>query len=248
VQAAAPVHVEEYPDLPEWTAKERLVGERDALGFYLTGHPLDRFTQDVERFATTNVGHLRRDQHGSELIIGGVICDFREVQTKSGKGPMAFFQLEDQFGRVEVVAFPKTYARVDEASGLTIAQLLERCGDEPVLVTGKVEVELVEVDDGVTPKYKMLLESIKPIAEVRAARTRSVLLRLRADQLDAPRLLGLKQVVSDHAGPCRMELQVTVDGRYQSDVVFGDRFGVSADESLTTALERLFGPGCATMS
>jgi DNA polymerase-3 subunit alpha len=248
VQAAAPVHVEEYPDLPEWTAKERLVGERDALGFYLTGHPLDRFTQDVERFATTNVGNLRRDQHGSELIIGGVICDFREVQTKSGKGPMAFFQLEDQFGRVEVVAFPKTYARVDEASGLTIAQLLERCGDEPVLVTGKVEVELVEVDDGVTPKYKMLLESIKPIAEVRAARTRSVLLRLRADQLDAPRLLGLKQVVSDHAGPCRMELQVTVDGRYQSDVVFGDRFGVSADESLTTALERLFGPGCATMS
>jgi hypothetical protein len=44
-------------------------------------------------------------------------------------------------------------------------------------------------------------------------------------------------------GPCGMELQVTVDGRHQSDVLFGDRFGVSADESLTTALERLFGPG-----
>jgi DNA polymerase-3 subunit alpha len=244
----APVHLEEYPDLPEWTAKERLLGEREALGFYLTGHPLDRFVQDLERFATTTVGNLKRDQHGNEVIVGGIICDFREVQTKSGKGPMAFFQLEDQFGRVEVIAFPKTYAKLDETAGLTIAQIIERAGDEPVLVTGKVECELVEVDDSVTPKFKLLLEAIRPIATVRAERTRSVRLQIAAHQLEGTRLLALKQVVSDHAGPCRMELRVTVDGRYQSDVVFGDRFGVSADESLMSALERLFGPGCATMS
>ncbi len=247
VEAVAPVHVEEYPDVPEWTAKERLVGEREALGFYLTGHPLDRFSQDVDRFATVNIGNLRRDQHGSEIIVGGVICDFREVQTKSGRGPMGFFQLEDQYGRVEVVAFPKTYAKVDEQTGLSVAQQLERCGDEPVLVGGKVEVEVVESEEGGTAKYKLLLDTIRPIAEVRAARTRSVLLRLRADQLDDRRLLGLKQVVSDNQGPCKMELQLTVDDRFQSKVVFGDRFGVSADEGLMTALERLFGPGCAQM-
>ncbi|MBX7084635.1 MAG: DNA polymerase III subunit alpha [Nannocystaceae bacterium] len=253
VEVSAPVHVEEYPAVPEWTAKERLLGEREALGFYLTGHPLDRFSQDVDRFATTNIGNLRKDHNGNEVIIGGVICDFREVQTKSGRGPMAFFQLEDQYGRVEVVAFPKTYARVDEQSGLSVAQQLERCGDEPVLVTGKVEVDLFAREggegegEGVTAKFKLLLESVRPIAEVRAQRTRSVMLRLRADQLDDMRLLGLKQVVSDHAGPCRMELQLTVDGRYQSNVIFGDRFGVSADEGLLTALERLFGAGCATM-
>jgi DNA polymerase III alpha subunit len=42
------VYVEEYPQVEEWAPKERLFGERDALGFYLTGHPLDRFQQDVE--------------------------------------------------------------------------------------------------------------------------------------------------------------------------------------------------------
>jgi DNA polymerase III subunit alpha len=73
---------------------------------------------------TTNVGNLRRDRHGSVFIVGGVLCDFRGLQTKSGKGPMAFFQLEDQFGRFEVVTWPKTYVRVEAASGLTIAQLL----------------------------------------------------------------------------------------------------------------------------
>lgn len=66
------------------------------------------------------------------------------------------------------------------------------------------------------------------------------MLRLRADQLHAPRLLGWKQLVRDHAGPCRIEPHVAVDGRHRSDVVLGDRFGVSADESLTAALERLF--------
>ncbi len=251
VEDTPTVHVDEYPDVPEWTAKERLVGEREALGFYLTGHPLDRFAQDVERFATTNVGGLRRDQNGAEVIIGGVVCDLREVQTKSGRGPMAFFQLEDQYGRVEVVAFPRTYARLDDESGLTVAQQLERCGDEPVLVTGKVEVEILEGDDGGINqsqcRYKMILEAIRPIADVRAARTRGVLLRLRAGQLDDARVLALKQVVSDHSGACKMELQVVADERWQSTVMFGDRFGVTADEGLLVALERLFGPGCAQL-
>ncbi|MBC8067682.1 MAG: DNA polymerase III subunit alpha, partial [Deltaproteobacteria bacterium] len=245
--AEAPVHIEEYPDVPEWSAKERLLGEREALGFYLTGHPLDRFSQDVEKFATTHIGNLRRDQHGAEVIVGGVICEFREVQTKSGRGPMGFFQLEDQYGRIEVVAFPKTYARVDEESGLTLAAILDRCGDEPVLCTGKIEVETVDTEETTSTKFKMLLETIKPIAEVRAARTRGVLLRITAEALDDRRLLLLKQVVSDHSGPCKMELQVTADERWQSSIVFGDRFGVTADESLLTALERLFQPGCARL-
>ena len=59
------VHADEYPACPEWTPRERLVGEREALGFYLTGHPLERFAQDVERFATTSIGALRREQSGA---------------------------------------------------------------------------------------------------------------------------------------------------------------------------------------
>jgi DNA polymerase III subunit alpha len=239
------VFVEEYPDIEEWAPKERLFGERDALGFYLTGHPLDRFQQDVERFATTNIGKLRKDQNGSEVVVAGVICDFREVQTKSGRGPMAFFQLEDQFGRIEVVVFPKTYARVDENTNSSIADELERAGDEPVLVTGRLEVELGET--GEAQRYKLILDQIAQIADVRQERTRGVLLTLQEEQLTDHKVLALKQLVSDHGGQCKMELQVLVPGRYQSRVVFGDDFGVTADEALLLALERLFGRGCAKL-
>jgi DNA polymerase-3 subunit alpha len=239
--AAPAVYVEEYPELEEWSPKERLLAEREALGFYLTGHPLDRFQQDVERFATTNVGHLRKDMSGQEIVVAGLICDFREVQTRSGRGAMGFFQLEDQYGRVEVVVFPKTYARVDEQTGLTVAEQIERAGDEPVLVAGKIEAEVG--DDGEVQRYKLLLESLQPVAQVRAERTARVHLTLRQDQLTDQRILQLKQVVADHGGQCKMELTVLVDDRFASNIVFGDEFCVSADEGLLTALEKLFGKG-----
>ncbi|MCA9711339.1 MAG: DNA polymerase III subunit alpha, partial [Myxococcales bacterium] len=237
--AGSTVHVEEYPDCEEWSPKERLLGEREALGFYLTGHPLDRFSGDVERFATTNVGHLRKDMHGNEVVIAGVICDFREVQTRSGRGAMGFFQLEDQYGRLETIVFPKTYARVDEETGLSVSEQIEQAGDEPVLACGRVEVETG--DDGEVQRYKLLLDTLQPMAQARAERTAKVHLTLRQDQLTDAKLLQLKQVISDHGGTCKMELTVLVEDRYSTSITFGDEFCVSADESLMLALHRLFG-------
>ena len=93
----------------------------------------------------------------------------------------------------------------------------------------------------------MLADTIRLVADVRSERTKNVLLRLRSDQLTDDKVLALKQLVSDHSGPCTMELQVTVDGRFASRIVFGDEFGVCADEALMLALERLFGPDAARM-
>jgi len=243
--AVETVYTEEYPEAEEWSPKERLLGEREALGFYLTGHPLDRFAQDVERFATTNTGRLHENLAGAEIVIAGVVCDFREVQTRSGRGAMAFFQLEDSFGRLEVVVFPKTYARVDEETGRSIAEMIEGVGDEPLLVSGRIEVE--KNDEGEVQRYKLIGETIRMMAQVRAERTTRVLLRLSIDQLTDTKVLALKQVVANHGGSCKMELQVTVDGRFESTIIFGDEFMVCADESLLLALDRLFEPGVAQL-
>ena len=233
------VYDEEYPRCEEWPPKQKLLREREALGFYLTGHPLDRYQQDIDNQGALRTSAIEGPHHGTEGTVGGVICDLREVQTKSGKGAMAFFQLEDQFGRIECVIFPKTYARVDEESGLSFGERLERIGDEPVFVTGKIEVDKNE--EGDVSAVKMLVESVRAIAEVRAERTKQVLLSLTLDQLTPERIFRLKEVVADHSGPCTMELRVTSPGHFTSSVVFGDKFGVSADDGLLLALERLFG-------
>jgi len=233
------VYDEDYPQCEEWQPKQQLLHERDALGFFVSGHPLDRFQQDIDNGGARRTSDIKFADGGNELTVGGVICGLREVQTRSGKGPMCFFQLEDQFGRIECVCFPKTYARIDEETGLSFGERLERIGDEPVFATGKIEVD--RDDDGEMGLVKMLLDGVRPIIEVRAERTRQVLLTLNAEQLTQARILKLKQVVAHHSGTCTMEMVVTVDGRYSSKVVFGDRFGVTADDSLLVDLERLFG-------
>ena len=239
VQEAA--YDDSYPDVEPWTAKQRLLAEREALGFYLTGHPLDRFAGDVGRFATCASADLRKDMAGREVVLAGVVCELREVQTRSGRGTMAFFQLEDQFGRVEVVVFPKTYARVDEETGHTLAMVLERVGDDPVLVSGRLEVDTD--DEGKVQRYKVLLDGLELLREVRAARTEKVRLELAEQDLTDDKILALKHLVADHRGACRMELRVTVDGAFESELVFGDSYRVSADDACVTALERLFRPG-----
>jgi DNA polymerase-3 subunit alpha len=245
--ASEQVYNETYPKVSEWTPKQRLLNEREALGFYLTGHPLDRYQQDVDKHASVRIGELRKELQGSELVLGGVVSELREVTTKAGK-TMGFFQLEDQFGRIEVIVFPRTWAEhtdpEDEHSPSWGEWLLAH-GDDPVFVTGKLEADLS--DSGEVSRYKLLLAKVEPIAAVREARTRGVRLRLRAEQLDDDRILALKHVVADHQGGCAMELEVTVPGRYQTKVAFGDEFRVSADDSLFLALERLFGEPVAEL-
>ena len=236
--AQTPVYVENYPAGEAWAPKTKLLKEREALGFYLTGHPLDRFQGDIDAGGARRTGQLSKAQSGESVTVAGVVCDLREVQTRSGKGSMGFFQLEDQFGRIECVIFPKTYARLDEQTGLSFSDRLQQLGDEPVFVTGKLEVETD--DEGEANKFKLLVDEARPIADVRAERTRKVLLKLTLDQLTNERILRLKQIVADNNGPCTMELVVTSES-FGADIVFGDKFAVRADDNLVHALERLFG-------
>jgi DNA polymerase-3 subunit alpha len=232
------IFVEDYPEVEPWAPKETLIREREALGFYLTGHPLDRYQQDVDRHATVRTAQLKKELAGKEVTMGGVICGLREVVTRTGK-QMAFFQLEDQLGRLEVVIFPKSYARVrDEETQETFGEWLHKVGDEPVFVSGKLEADVN--DEGEVSRYKILCDTIQPILSVRSAKTQAVELVLRADQLTDDRVLALKHLVADHRGQCTMRMRVRVDGRFSSEVVFGDEFKVEANDALIHSLERLF--------
>ena len=245
--ATEQVYSETYPKVAEWTPKQRLLAEREALGFYLTGHPLDRCDQDVAKHASVRIGELRKELAGSELVLGGVVSELRQITTKAGK-TMGVFQLEDQFGRVEVVVFPRTWAEPSDPNDETSSSWgdwLTMHGEDPVFVTGKLDVETG--DGGEVTRFKLFLSKVEPIAKVREARTRGVRVCLRAEQLDDDRILALKHIVADHQGGCAMELRVVVPGRFQTRVAFGDEFRVSADDSLFLALEKLFGEPVAEL-
>ncbi|MEE9386947.1 MAG: DNA polymerase III subunit alpha [Nannocystaceae bacterium] len=240
-------YAEEYPECEAWSPQRVLTAEREALGFYLTGHPLDRYIADVARHATVSSLELTRKLVGSTVIMAGVLCEFREVQTKSGKGPMAFFQIEDQHGRVEGIVFPKTYAGVvSEESGLTFQELLGQVGNDPVLVTGKLEAD--ENDEGVITRYKLLVENAKILAGVREETAKAIRVDVSAEQLTDDRLSSLRQVVARHRGPCVVQMQVDVDGRFAASVLLGEEFRVVASDELVFSLEQLFGGNAVTLA
>ncbi|MCA9719962.1 MAG: DNA polymerase III subunit alpha, partial [Myxococcales bacterium] len=235
-------YVERYPEVEEWDPRQKLLHEREALGFYLTGHPLDRFQQDIERHATCRTGELSIKHDNTDVRIAGVICEFKEIQTKSGKGPMCFFQVEDQFGRVEGIVFPKSYARVDdEERGETFGDRLQKIGDDPVLVTGCVEVETNE--EGEVARTKLLVDSVLTLKAVRAESTSKLLLAVELEQLSQSRHDKLKLLVAHFSGTCPLELRVTKRDRFATRIVFGDSFRVAPDDKLLHELEKLFGTG-----
>ena len=99
-QAGTPIDDHRYPDVPEWEPRQTLAFEKEALGFYVSGHPLDRYLGDLKRHATATTGSLEGGalqsgaglKNRAEVIIGGMVTEYRERPLRSGNGRMAIFQ------------------------------------------------------------------------------------------------------------------------------------------------------------
>jgi len=238
-----------YPDVPPWDLVDRLKREREALGLYLTGHPLDRYAGDVARFTTAQCAEIPERENGDEVVLAGVIEDYREKVPKSGGGRMAFFWLEDKSGRVEAIVRPKSY---DEVS----AALKE---GESVLLTGKVKVDFRRDDEGNVDdevpeqqlERKLMVNTVVSLGHALSQRTSGVTLRfseatLREDAVARRRLDELKRALKEHPGRCPMNAVVkTPDG---SEVTVRlPRFRVDPSEALLAKIERIFGEKVAEL-
>lgn len=114
------------PDCESWSEREVLNAEKEALGFYVTGHPLQRYEDEIERLADTNTRELGTASSRTEVTLGGMISSIRSLKTRKGEA-MAVLQIEDAEGQAEVVVFPKAYRKCYE---LLIA-------DAPLLFCGR---------------------------------------------------------------------------------------------------------------
>ncbi len=151
----------EYPNLPEYSSKEKLSLEKTVLGVYLSGHPLSDFTEQFEKFSfnTGALSYYEEDEDGNKtfteikdgehVVMGGIITEYRRLATKSGS-TMAFVKVEDVYGQIEVVVFPKVFDNVRNAVK----------EEETVKVTGRIQIK-----DGVP---QIIAENIEKL-EVAAA-------------------------------------------------------------------------------
>ena len=225
---------EVYPDIEIWGPKQLLAFEKEALGFYVSGHPLDRYRGDLQRYASATTSDFPAGKRGvGDASIGGIVSQYREMITKKGD-KMARFMLEDAEGTLEVIAFPKTFEKVRHVL----------VSDEPILCTGAVKNE----GNAEAPEWKMLLEAAAPLSELRQQKTSRVDIHLNADQLTHDQIDELKTLLANATrGSCQAVLRLKIPQRSETVVTLPEAWAVSPTEDLLIRLERLFGERVTTL-
>jgi DNA polymerase-3 subunit alpha len=215
------------PDIPEWREKELLSFEKEALGFYITGHPLDRYADDVRRFATTDTSSLADRDDKSEVRICGIVASLTEKITKRGDR-MAFANFEDQSGSVEVMVFPDVYGNV--------GGVLK--GEEPLLVTGILEKG--------EESCKVKATDIVPLGSLKEKHSRKVNFTLKAPEATAEQLQALREILGRHRGDCPSYLQVVIPPFCRAIIRLPSCYSVRASDDLSLEAEALFGYNVTT--
>ncbi len=103
---------DQLPDVPEFSPRDRLTQEKEVLGLYISGHPLESHAEEL-RMRTHSVQSLQEKADDDRCTVGGIVTHMRRVPTKKGD-PMAFITVEDLTGQIEVVIFPKVYAELNK--------------------------------------------------------------------------------------------------------------------------------------
>ncbi|MDW7771821.1 MAG: DNA polymerase III subunit alpha [Desulfobulbaceae bacterium] len=189
----------EIPDIKEWPRLKKLALEKETLGFFLTGHPLEGVVMELNMVTDVPIEKLDNWNEGKPVRIGGLFQSFREHKSKKGDR-MAFTVLEDMTSKVEVIVFPNTFN--------TCSHLLST--DEPVVVVGQVQ----HGERG----PKIIAETIDTLADALEKYTRDLVIRIRAQKTSRQHLEKLKEIFYHHHGTCPVNLTLHFDGRGEVDI------------------------------
>jgi DNA polymerase-3 subunit alpha len=218
----------------EWSERDRLAKEKEALGFYITGHPLAPYADDVKRYATHTCASLANARGYEKVAVAGIVQGWRERLTKTGK-KIAFASLEDLTGARDLVIYDDIIQKYEP--------LLK--GDEPVLVRGMVRLAEkfgaeANQQDASEPSPEIKVDEVSRLADVRAAKATRVELKLSAEQATSERLAELKALFGKYPGSCIASLSIVLPGTAETRIALkGTR--VRPDDELLAAVDRLFG-------
>jgi DNA polymerase-3 subunit alpha len=217
-----PLNIPPMPDIEEWDERQKLAFEKESLGFYLSGHPLTRFEEVLNKFTTADAITLKEAPDGAAVRIGGLVRGTKTIKTKKGD-LMAFATIEDLHGAVEVIVFARVYAAASD--------LLTE--DRAVLVQGQVQRDEQSV--------KLLAETITALEAAEENWTASVHLNLEISRTDRPLLLQLREVLRRYPGSCKAYLHLMGPMRTDAVIELAEGFQVKAGPGLRRDVGELLG-------
>ena len=216
--------------MPEMDEDLKLKAEKEALGFFLTSHPLQPFSREIRRNNMTTLEDARDRFPGAELTCAVLVTGIKEVITKSKGERMAFVAVEDLTGHAEVTFFPRAYAEARE--------LLK--SEQPLCLVGKIDAQQdsgddMEGDEEAPREVKMLGQSVRLLAEACRESDRPIGISVPAGRLGREDMLSLRNIIQAHPGPVEAYLNVLLDD-CECRIRLGANFTVTPGPDLDRAI------------
>jgi DNA polymerase-3 subunit alpha len=219
----------------EWPERVRLGFEKDALGFYITGHPLKGYEKEAKRYASSTCASISSKRHGDKVTVVGVVASARERMNKEKGTRFAFLVLEDLTGTVEVACWASRPSQNGRPSQKGWADWESICtSDEPILVHAEVRMD---VRDEENPKAGLTAIEIELLSSVRNLKTSEVLFRIDADALGADRATSLKALLARFPGSCPATVRAVIPQSSETTITIPEK--VQPSDDLIEAARRL---------
>lgn len=213
---------QEFHRVRRWSMKERLNGEKDTLGLYLTGHPIDEYDKELKHFVSSRIADLKADKN--KQTVSGLVVGLRVMKTKRGDN-MAFVTLDDRTGRIEIAIFSDTYTEYRE-------KLVK---DALLVVEGQVSY------DDYSGGLKMRADKVTELAEAREASVKAVEIQWSSDDLPLNYAEQLMSTLRNHGqGACSLRINYR-KADVAGELTLADDWRVSPSDELLETLRALYG-------
>jgi DNA polymerase III subunit alpha len=214
----------ELPAVEEWSSSEMLTREKEMLGFYVSGHPLDRYRDELAAFTTTALADLDEVIDGREVTVGGIVSKVKQMTDKKGN-LMAFASLEDYSGNTELILFSDCYEKSKEYLGV----------DRIVLASGRVSTREEE-------RPKILVSEVMPLEKLTERFNCQLVIKLDPTTSEDTVVKALKTL-----DDCRGSVPVLLAARENGSEVYirSKRYAVRLDFALLNSLKELLGDSAA---
>jgi DNA polymerase-3 subunit alpha len=177
------------PEIEEWSENQRLAFEKESLGFYVSGHPLKRYSDLLDKFTNADAISVKELKNGDAVRIGGLVRSTKIIKTKRGD-LMAFVTIEDLHGAVEATVFSRVYTSVSDL-------LVE---DKAIFIQGQVQKDEQSV--------KILAEKVVAMEKAEEIWTASIHFKIEVSRTDRAALVSLYEILKKHTGNCQAYLHL----------------------------------------
>ena len=215
----------ELPDAEEWPEYELLANEFSTLGFYISGHPLDKYAARLKELKAVELAAMEGRRNGEDVVIAALVSSIRPMRSRKGDR-WAILNLQDMTGELEALVFPEAFARLET--------LLK--SDVPLLLRGRVNVEdagtRVAIQDG---------QPLDRVAGAAGATTAQVRVRIELSTMDEYTLDQIKTVLAGSPGPCPIAFDLFDPDGSMATLASNQR--VRIDDRLVSRLREMPGIG-----